>query len=76
MWGHAVTGADITGSFSANEKLTCWKAFEKADESLTAALVNFGKDDMRFLAMKLGLASRGLSANCTYQRQPLQKLRN
>ena len=37
---HAVTGADITGRFSGKGKLTCWKAFEEADESVPTALVN------------------------------------
>ena len=28
---HALTGADITGKFGGNGKITCWKLFELVD---------------------------------------------
>ena len=32
----ALSGADITGSFSGKEKLSCWKAFIEAEDIINA----------------------------------------
>ena len=40
---HALSGADITGSFANKAKAKWWKAFIRADEdTITAALTNLG----------------------------------
>lgn len=39
---HALSGADITGSFANKGKLTWWKIFKDADEQTIAALADFG----------------------------------
>ena len=39
---HALSGADITGSFAGKGKTTWWKTFMKADEEKISALANLG----------------------------------
>ncbi|XP_015750019.1 PREDICTED: uncharacterized protein LOC107329879, partial [Acropora digitifera] len=39
---HALSGADITGSFAGKGKTTWWKTFMKADEEKISALTNLG----------------------------------
>ena len=50
-----MTGSDITGSFSGKGKLTCWKAFEDADDSVTDALVRLGTDALPDDEVKTGI---------------------
>ena len=40
---HALSGADVTGSFVGKGKATWWKVFKEADEETITALVNLGK---------------------------------
>ena len=40
---HALSGADITGSFAGKGKVTWWKIFKEADEETITALSNLGK---------------------------------
>ena len=39
---HALTGADITGSFAGKGKLQCWKIFNQADEDVIQAFTDLG----------------------------------
>ena len=39
---HALSGADITGSFAGKGKATWWKIFQEADEETITALANLG----------------------------------
>ena len=39
---HALTGADITGSFAGRGKLTCWKVFREAHQDVVTALADLG----------------------------------
>lgn len=52
---HAITGSDITGSFSGKGKLACWKAFEDADVSVTDALARLGTDALPDDEVKTGI---------------------
>ena len=40
---HALSGADITGSFAGKGKATWWKVFKEADGETITALANLGK---------------------------------
>ncbi|CAH3161781.1 unnamed protein product [Pocillopora meandrina] len=39
---HALTGADVTGSFSGKGKATCWDEFDNASTPILQALANLG----------------------------------
>ena len=39
---HALSGADVTGSFAGKGKVTWWKFFSKADDEKLSALANLG----------------------------------
>ena len=41
---HAITGADNTGSLSGKGKVSCWKAFLEADDSVLNALAKLGRE--------------------------------
>ena len=42
---HTFTGCDQTGKFNTKSKLTCWKVFEKADESILNAFASLGSEE-------------------------------
>ena len=42
---HAITGADNTGSLSGKGKVSCWKAFLKAKDSVLNALAKLGREE-------------------------------
>ena len=42
---HAITGADNTGSYSGKGKVSCWKEFQEADDSILSALGNLGREE-------------------------------
>ena len=42
---HAITGADNTGSFSGKGKVSCWKAFLEADDSVLNAPAKLGREE-------------------------------
>lgn len=52
---HAFTGCDTTGRFAGKGKLTCWKALEKADQSVVEAFCNLGKSDVPSETDTIGL---------------------
>ena len=63
---HAITGADNTGSLPGNGKVSCWKAFLEADDSIrNADWLNLVERSNLVLASKIEL--KDLSANYTYQ---------
>ena len=63
---HAITGADNTGSLPGKGKVTCWKAFLKADDSvLNADWPNSVERSNLVLTPKVEL--KDLSVNYTYQ---------
>ncbi|KAK3731808.1 hypothetical protein QZH41_007634 [Actinostola sp. cb2023] len=39
---HSITGADNTGSFVGNGKLSCWKVFEESSQDIITALRDLG----------------------------------
>ena len=41
---HALSGADITGSFAGKGKAPWWKVFKEADGETITALANLGKE--------------------------------
>ncbi|CAH3153687.1 unnamed protein product, partial [Pocillopora meandrina] len=42
---HALTGADVTGSFSGKGKATCWNEFYNASTPILQALANLGSGE-------------------------------
>jgi len=42
---HALSGADVTGSFSGNGKISCWKVFNNASEKTLTGLAALGTSD-------------------------------
>lgn len=42
---HAITRADNTGSFLGKGKVTCWKEFLEADDSILSAFGNLGREE-------------------------------
>ncbi|CAH3016307.1 unnamed protein product, partial [Porites evermanni] len=43
---HALTGADVTGSFSGKGKATCWDEFDNASTPILQALANLGLEQL------------------------------
>ena len=63
---HAITGADNTSSLPGKGKVSCWKAFLEADDSIrNADWLNLVERSNLVLASKIEL--KDLSANYTYQ---------
>jgi hypothetical protein len=42
---HALSGADVTGSFSGKGKVSCWKVFDTASQQTLAGLATLGTSD-------------------------------
>ena len=49
---HAITGADNAGSFSGKGKVSSWKEFQEADDSILSALDNLGREEQPDEAIK------------------------
>ena len=52
---HAITGADNTGSLSGKGKVSCWKAFLEADDSVLNALAKLGREEEPGTDIKVGI---------------------
>ena len=52
---HAITGADNTGSLSGKGKVSCWKAFLEADDSVLNALAKLGREEEAGADIKVGI---------------------
>ena len=52
---HAITGADNAGSLSGKGKVSCWKAFLEADDSVLNALAKLGREEQPGTDIKVGI---------------------
>ncbi|KAL9951847.1 hypothetical protein ACROYT_G044582, partial [Oculina patagonica] len=52
---HAITEADNTGSFSGKGKMSCWKEFLEADDSILSSLGNLGREEQPDVEIKSGI---------------------
>ena len=52
---HAISGADITGSFAGKGKLVCWKTFQEAHEDIIHQLGRFGETETPTAEMKVAI---------------------
>ena len=51
----AITGADNTGSLSGKGKVSCWKAFLEAEDSVLNALAKLGREEQPGTDIKVGI---------------------